>query len=165
MNADGTAGTEPTTVTDQLKGSFVNLRKLFDRMKELGIYDDATIIITGDHGAAVSDTKPLQKATRVGLFYKPAGASGQLKNSSAPVTTEQVAATVIKATGADHSAYGKALDEVAEDAVITRVYYKTVCDTETYRETQLCIYHVTGDAANFANWELVQTVDIPYSYN
>ena len=165
MNADGTASTEPTTVTDQLKGSFVNLRKLFDRMKELGIYDDATIIITGDHGAAVSDTKPLQKATRVGLFYKPAGASGQLKNSSAPVTTEQVAATVIKATGADHSAYGKALDEVAEDAVITRVYYKTVCDTETYRETQLCIYHVTGDAANFANWELVQTVDIPYSYN
>lgn len=165
MNADGTASAEPTTVTDQLKGSFVNLMKLFDRMKELGIYDDATIIITGDHGAAVSDTKPLQKATRVGLFYKPAGATGSLKTSSAPVTTEQVAATVIKAAGGDYSAYGPALDEVAEDADITRIYYKTVCDKETYRETQVCIYRVTGDAADFTNWELVQTVDIPYSYN
>lgn len=165
MNADGTASAEPTTVTDQLMGSFVNLMKLFDRMKELGIYDDATIIITGDHGAAVSDTKPLQKATRVGLFYKPAGATGSLKTSSAPVTTEQVAATVMKAVGGDYSAYGPALDEVAEDASITRVYYKTVCDEETYRETQVCIYRVTGDAADFTNWELVQTVDIPYSYN
>lgn len=165
MNADGTASEEPTTVTDQLMGSFVNLMKLFDRMKELGIYDDATIIITGDHGDAIRDTKPLQKATRVGLFYKPAGASGKLKTSSAPVTTEQVAATVVKAAGGDYSAYGKALDGVAEDANITRVYYKVVCDKETYLETQVCIYHVTGDAADFANWELVQTADIPYSYN
>ncbi len=165
MNADGTVSEEPTTVTDQTMGSFANLMKLFDRMKELGIYDDATIIITGDHGAAISDTKPLQKATRVGLFYKPAGASGKLQTSSAPVTTGQVAATVIKAAGGDHSAYGPALDEVAENADITRVYYKTVCDQETFRETQLCIYHVTGDAADFDNWELVQTTDIPYSYN
>ena len=165
MKADGTASEEPTTVTEQTMGSFVNLMKLFDRMKELGIYEDATIIITGDHGAAVSDTKPLQKATRVGLFYKPAGQTGALKTSSAPVTTEQVAATVAKAAGADHTAYGKALDEVAENDNVVRVYYKTVCDTETFRETQLCIYHVTGDAADFANWELVQTVDISYSYN
>lgn len=165
LNADGTTSEEPTTVTEQTIGCFVNLTKMFDRMKELGIYEDATIIITGDHGAAVSDTKPLQKATRVGLFYKPAGATGSLKTSSAPVTTEQVAATVVKAAGGDYSAYGKALDEVAEDADITRVYYKTVCDSVTYLETQMCIYHVTGDAANFDNWELVETVDIPYSYN
>lgn len=165
MLADGTAGEKPTTVTEQTIGSFANLIKIFNKMKELGIYDNATIVITGDHGAAVSDLKPLQKATRVGLFYKRAGASGPLKYSDAPVTTDQVAATVIKAAGGDHSAYGPALDEVAEDAKITRVYYKTVCDPETYRETELCVYHVTGDAADFANWELVEQVPIPYSYN
>lgn len=165
MNADGTASEAPTTVTEQTMGSFVNLMKLFDRMKELGIYYDATIIITGDHGAAISDLKPLQKATRVGLFYKPAGAFGALKQSVAPVTTAQVAATVAKAIGSDHSAYGPALDEVAENAHITRTYYKTVCDPETFRETQLCIYHVVGDAADFDNWELVETRDISYSYN
>lgn len=165
MNADGTASQGTTSVTEQTMGSFVNLMKIFDRMKALGIYDDATIIITGDHGAAISDLKPLQKATRVGLFYKPAGASGPLQRSAAPVTTDQVAATVAKAAGADHSAYGPALDEVAENASVTRVYYKTVCDPETFREAELCIYHVTGDAADFDNWELVERVDIANSYN
>ena len=70
-----------------------------------------------------------------------------------------------KAIGSDHSAYGPALDEVAENAHITRTYYKTVCDPETFRETQLCIYHVVGEAADFDNWELVETRDISYSYN
>ena len=166
LNADGTASDTATTALDQTKGSFVNLMKIFDRMKELGIYEDATIIITGDHGAAISDLKPLQKATRIGLFYKPAGSAGTpLQQSSGPVSVTNIPATIAKAVGADGSAYGLPLDEVAEDAEITRVYYKSVCDPETFRETKLCVYHVTGDAAVFDNWELVETVDIPYSYN
>ena len=166
MNADGTASETETTVMDQTMGSFVNLMKIFQRMKELGIYEDATILITGDHGSAVSDTRPLQKATRIGLFYKPSGSAGTpLQESSAPVSVTNIPATIAKAVGADYSAYGPALDEVAEDAEVTRVYYKTVCDTQTYRERMMCIYHVTGDAANFENWELVEAIDIPYSYN
>ena len=166
MNEDGTASETETTLYAQTKGSFVNLVRIFDRMKELGIYEDATIIITGDHGSAVSDTKPLQKATRIGLFYKPAGSAGTpLQESAAPVSVTNIPATIAKAVGADYSAYGAALDEVAEDADITRVYYKTVCDTTTFWETEMCVYHVTGDAADFANWELVETIEIPYSYN
>lgn len=166
LNADGTASETETTVLDQTLGSFVNLTQIFDRMKELGIYDDATIIITGDHGAAISDLKPLQKATRIGLFYKPAGASGTpLQYSAAPVSVQNIPATIVKATGADHTAFGTPLDEVDEDADITRVYYKTVCDPDTFREAQMYIYEVTGDAADFDNWKHVETVDIPYSYN
>lgn len=166
LNADGTASETETTVLDQTMGSFVNLMKIFQRMKDLGIYEDATIIITGDHGSAVSDLKPLQKATRIGLFYKPAGSAGTpLRESAAPVSVANIPATIAKAVGADHSVYGAALDEVAEDAQITRVYYKTVCDSKTFYETKMCVYHVTGDASVFENWELVETVDIPYSYN
>lgn len=166
LNADGTASETETTVTDQTIGSFANLVKIFDRMKELGIYEDATIIITGDHGSAVSDLKPLQKATRIGLFYKPAGASDTpLQYSSAPVSVGNIPATVAKAIGADYASFGTPLDEVAEDADIVRYYFKTVCDEKTFRETVMCIYRVTGDAADFSNWELVDTVPIPYSYN
>ena len=165
-NADGTASETETTLLDQTTGSFVNLLAIFDRMKELGIYEDATIIITGDHGAAISDTKPLQKATRIGLFYKRAGASGTpLQYSAAPVSVRNIPATLVKATGADYQSFGTPLDEVAEDAAITRYYYKTVCDPETWRETQLYIYAVTGDASNFLNWEVAEKLDIPYSYN
>ena len=80
------------------------------------------------------------------------------------MSVTNIPATIAKAVGADGSVYGQTLDEVAEDADITRVYYKSVCDSKTFYETQLCIYHVTGDAAVFDNWELVETVDIPYSY-
>lgn len=176
MNADGTvtydsdaAGNltpRATTLEDQTIGNFTNLIRVFDRMKALGIYENATIIITGDHGSAWSDYKPLQKATRIGLFYKPSGAAGTpLRHSSAPVSVANIPATIAKAAGADYKVFGTPLDEVAEDAVITRYYYKTVCDRETHRETQLWIYAVTGDAADIKNWELVETVDIPYSYN
>lgn len=166
MNADGTASDTETTLLAQTTGSFVNLIEIFDRMKELGIYEDATIIITGDHGNVVSDLKPLQKATRIGLYYKPAGVSGTpLQYSAAPVSVRNIPATLVKATGADYKSFGTPLDEVAEDAVITRYYYKTICDPETWREAQMCIYELTGNAADFSNWKLVETVDIPYSYN
>ena len=163
VSAQGEA-VEESTVKDQTMGVFRRLKAFFDQLKAEGIYDDATIIITGDHGAAMYDTKPLVKATRVGLFYKPAGAKREpLKLSSAPVTTGQIGATVRKAAGCDYE--GPALDEVAEDANIVRYYYKSVCDTETFREVQLCTYEVTGDAADFANWKLIKTEDIPYNYN
>lgn len=166
MNADGTLSQVETNVTAQLTGSFVNLKAIFSRMKELGIYEDATIIITGDHGAAVSDTKPLQKATRIGLFYKPSGSAGTpLQTSHAPVSVQNIPATLAKSAGLDYTALGTPLDEVAEDADLTRVYYKTVCNTDNYRESWLCTYYIIGDAANFKNWELVETVEIPYSYN
>ena len=165
MKADGTASGTETTVTEQTIGSFTNLIGIFSRMKELGIYDDATIIITGDHGAAMNDYKPLIKATRIGLFYKPSGASGTpLQYSKAPVSVKNIPATLAKAIGAEYSSFGTPLDEVSEDADITRIYYKSVCD-ENYVETQVCVYEVTGDAADFENWVLVDTVAIPYSYN
>jgi len=165
MKADGTASGTETTVTEQTIGSFTNLIGIFSRMKELGIYDDATIIITGDHGAAMNDYKPLIKATRIGLFYKPSGASGTpLQYSKAPVSVKNIPATLAKAIGAEYSSFGTPLDEVSDDADITRIYYKSVCD-ENYVETQVCVYEVTGDAADFENWVLVDTVAIPYSYN
>lgn len=164
LTAEGTVSQESTSAREQAMGCFALLQELFGQMKRQGIYDDATIIITGDHGAAMYDTKPLVKATRVGLFYKPAGASGTaLQHSAAPVTTGQIAATVLKAAGCDYT--GPALDEVAEDAQVVRHYYKTVCDTTTYRETQMAVYEVRGDAADFKNWQLVETRPIDYNYN
>lgn len=166
MNADGTLAEGETTVVDQLAGSFHNLTAIFNRMKAEGIYDSATILVLGDHGSAVSDLKPLQKATRIGLFYKPAGSSGTpLQHSAAPVCSRNVPATLAKAAGLPYAALGTPLDEVAEDATVDRYYYKTVCDEETYRERWLYTYRITGDAANFANWTLISEEEIPYSYN
>ena len=165
MNADGSLAQGDTTVTDQTRGSFANLIRIFDRMKELGIYEDATIIITGDHGNPISDRKPIQQATRIGLFYKPSGSAGiPFTTSAAPVSTDNIPATLIKALGKDHSAYGLALDEIAEDADIVRYTYKSVIGENTGREVGLYTYTVTGDAADFNNWKIVDYTDIDNSF-
>lgn len=166
LNADGTAVAEGnTTVTDQTRGSFANLKRIFNRMKELGIYEDATIIITGDHGNPISDRKPIQVATRIGLLYKPSGSAGTpFATSAAPVSTDNIPATIMKALGADYSAYGAALDEVAEDADITRYTYKSVIGEKTGREVGLYTYTVTGDAADFDNWKIIDHIDIDNSF-
>ena len=142
MDENGKASQETTSALAQTIGSFRNLKAAFARMKELGIYDSATIIITADHGSAVSDRKPLQKATRIGLFYKSAGSEKTpLTWSSAPVCTDNISATLAKAAGLeDLSVYGTPLEEVAQDDPVVRYYYNTV----------------TGDAADFSNWKVMQ---------
>lgn len=165
MNADGTASATDTTSTAQMLGNFRNLSKFFHRLRELGLYDSATIIITADHGSAVSDMKALQKATRIGLFYKPAGASGELQMSSAPVRTTDIPATVLKAMGADYTAYGPALDEIPEDSPRVRTYYKTIYAGVPLTESYLYTYEIHSPAADFTNWHLITEGPIPYGYN
>ncbi len=161
LTAQGTAVPEGTTsnVTDQTMGVFRRLYEAFDRMKELGIYEDATIIITADHGNTVDDAKPVQKATTIGLFYKPSGSAGTgLKLSSAPVCVDQLPATILKAAGVDYQAFGRALDEIGEDENVVRYYFKSVVIAG--REQKLLTYAVTGDATDFDNWKLVKQSNI-----
>jgi len=159
MNEDGTRN--PDGETDnikQTKGSFSILFRIFNRMKELGIYEKSAIIITADHGRAMSDIHPLQKETRVGLFYKPSGSAGTpLEESKAPISTYNIGATILKEAGADYSAYGRAIDEIGEDEVITRTYYKTVVGPPN----KIYIYEVTGDASIFENWVEVENYEVP----
>lgn len=173
MRADGTAaaGDEAVTVEDQTMGSFRNLYRAFSQMKALGIYEDATIIITADHGAAMSDrlsiteiVEKYQKVPQIGLFYKPSGSAGTpLAYSDAPVSTDNIPATIAKAAGfEDITPYGTALEDVAEDAAVTRPYFKTVTPKGSGWETGVYEYAVTGDVSDFDNWqEITVTEDLP----
>lgn len=163
LNADGTRSSNQTTLEEQMIGSLNNLYAIFDKLKELNLYENATIIITADHGDAVYDEAPLTKATRIGLFYKPAGsAETPLTWSSAPVSTENIPATIMKAAGNDETAYGIALDDVAEDADIVREYYKSV--NEGKPEAAVYKYEVSGDASELKHWELTDIIEMQYYF-
>ena len=166
MDKDGNRSAEATNARDQLMGCMTHLYNAFDKMKELGIYDDATIIITADHGAAMYDDKPLVKATRNGLFYKPSGSSDEaIKWSGAPVCTDNIPATILKSVGADYSLYGRSLDEVGEDEDIVRYYYKSSTEwSSTFSETKIYKYEVKGDASKFENWVLVEEIETENSF-
>lgn len=155
------AGTRSETNTDvlaQTRGSFRILKDAFQQMKDLGVYDDATIIITGDHGSAVNDYKPLLKATKIGIFYKPSGSSGvELKKSSAQVCTANILPTLMKAVGVnDPAVYGRALDEIGEDEEIDRYYFKSVMGSESRKEDSFVTYLVKGEAGYFDNWTILE---------
>lgn len=159
MDAQGLPSNEVSRGWMQTRGCFIHLFAAFERMKELGIYEDATIIITGDHGDAWDDKLPVQAATRIGLFYKPAGSAGTpLQQSDAPVCTDNISATIAKAAGvADYTPYGPALDDIAEDADITRYYYKTLAKDGW--ERTVCKYAITGHAADFENWNIIEQIE------
>lgn len=165
IDKDGNPSETETSAKEQLMGCMEYLYTAFDRMKELGIYEDATIIITADHGAHLGDTEPVLKETRIGLFYKPSGGAGsELVWSSAPVSTDNIPATILKSAGADYSLYGRAIDEIGEDEEITRIYYKSVTKSGSSNEIGLYTYHVTGDASDFDNWKIVNYEDISYKF-
>ena len=128
-------------------------------MKESGAYDNTEIFILGDHGAAVSDRKPLQKATKIGLYHKEAGASGTpLKYSDLPVSQLNVLPTILKAAGVEnYEDYGTILSEVDEDNV--RYFYKSVL--KDGHEGEVHVYKVEGDASDFNNWKEIEVFEIP----
>lgn len=163
MNADGTRNEDgETDNVKQTQGSFSILYRIFDRMKELGIYEDSAIIITADHGRAMSDTQPLQKETRVALYYKPSGSAGTpLCESNAPISTFNISATVLKEAGADYSAFGPAIDEVGEDENIVRTYYKSVVSLEDDVPNKIYVYDVIGDASKLENWIEKKVIEVP----
>jgi len=161
LTRNGTYADYSTSVEDQLIGCIGLLNRAFDRMKELDIYENASIIITADHGNAVSDVSPLLKPTRIGLFYKPSGSSGTpIVHNSAPVSTQNIPATIIKAAGGDYSAYGRPLDEIAKDEELIRTAYKSTISPHHNEEAVVYTYHIHGDASDMDNWEMVDSFEI-----
>ena len=165
LNADGTRSGAPTDEPTQTMGVFNNLYKAFDKMKELGIYDNATIIITADHGNAEKMVDEQLIPTRIALFYKPSkSAKEPFKWSDAQVSSSNIAATVLKAAGAEYKDYGTPLDEIESGKNITRVFYRTVLKNAGWTDTAVQRYEVTGSSRDVSNWKLTGTTDVKYKF-
>lgn len=163
IKEDGTKSSTATSVVSQTKGNFNILYKAFQKMKDLGIYKDASIIIVADHGYSVSDEEPLDDAVRIGMFYKPSGSEGTpLKMSNAPVSLKNIPATLLKSSSIDYKKYGIPLDEVKENSHVSRVFYKTI--VKDGHEKEVYKYQITGDASDFKNWKKigVDTIEYPF---
>ncbi len=84
---------------NQLHGYMVALREYFDQLKQLGVYDDATIIISADHGYF----ECFQAAF---LIKTPGQEFEQMQVNSAQVAQEDILPTILWAAGLDYSDYG-----------------------------------------------------------
>ena len=145
-------------------------------MKELGVYENSTIIIVGDHGkvgggianAENSRTKDLKKPMRTALYVKPAGITkedlpnGEMRTSNVPVAHENLWATIFQSEGIS---YGTDVD-FAQKSVFdienefkgdytnfVRKFYWTK-RKPTVNSYELVTYEIVGDSHDFKNWKI-----------
>ena len=142
---------ENVTLPQALRGDIKVINAYLQELKENGLYEDTTIIVTADHGYVAANFSFPQTCI---MLVKMAGDNSEspLRVSSAPVCQEDLFATVIKGLGGDYSSYGKAIDEISETEERIRYHYNTVIDIETGQEIRLDEYEITGDARDINNY-------------
>lgn len=159
-----------------LKQNFSIINKYLDEMKRLGVYEDATIIITGDHPAAISDTKLIGQTgyssdtgTRVtAMFVKKSGsADSPLQTSSAQVSQDELWATVFESEGLKSLKSNDSFFDISEDEDRERRYIFEQSKSSTKNdltEDRLVIYKISGTAWDPDNWEISQFVNVGKIY-
>ncbi|MBR1739854.1 MAG: sulfatase-like hydrolase/transferase [Ruminococcus sp.] len=159
---------EKADVYETTRGDFEILFEYFEQLKELGIYDNTTIIILGDHGRAPREIEKendfyLTSAITTGLLIKPAGSRGEIElNDTAELSNEYLPASVLEYAGADHSVYGISYNDVINgdlhpERILQCYRWHTFGDMDIAAR-----YSITGDARDFDNWVLLNPEDNPH---
>lgn len=114
-----------TTLEETVKGNMLLVGEYLNQMKELGVYDDATIIVTSDHGGSFADPQVI-------FFIKEAGVQQEeMKITNAPIELGELLPTIAEAVGADYTEYGKSIHDFQEDELRERSHWIRVL-TEDY---------------------------------
>lgn len=146
----------------QWKGCVNMVCEYLDQMKELGVYDDATIIITADHGH-VNGTG-LDKAVAPILFFKPANAPLEpLKISHAPISHADIFPTIIQAAGGEYASYGSGEPILSIDTGSQRIRSFHYTELDDWKERRVIDYAITGDCKEFDNWGKKSSKKVMYS--
>lgn len=90
---------EDTDRDTTLHGYLMMVGAFLDELKEIGVYDDATIIISADHGY-------FECFQTVGMVKLSGETRDEMEVSSAPVAQEDVMPTILSVLGEDYSDYG-----------------------------------------------------------
>lgn len=155
MDAEGHRTTEETDQQTQGRGVLGIVGDYLKQLKELGVYDQATIIVTSDHGYFYLTDEPLDRPISPILLVKPSEAPGEakepLKISDVPTGHLDFPATVIDAVGGDASAYGPTVFDI-KDEPRPRFYWTT---TSNGREDLDWVeYEIDGNALDLNDWKL-----------
>ena len=128
------------------------------QLKDLGLYDDATIIITADHGrhsyyntGNLTDPYAALDETSVPIMLvKPSASSaGAYSVSDMPVSTDDVMPTVAQAVGASVSEGDESVFDV-DDPDRVRYFYQLSKDEND--EHGVVEYRIVGNANDLGNW-------------
>lgn len=136
--ADGTY-TEESSREETIKGCMVIMEEYIRQLKELGVYDDATIIITSDHGAP--------DESQVIFFIKEPGEHHDvMQETSAPIAHTEYMATIARAAGLDYTKYGQSVQDIPVDIPRERTVW-----VRLYRDEFPSVLKYSGEETGVSN--------------
>jgi len=104
------------TEIQHIRGLLFIIEEYIAQMKELGIYDDAIIIITGDHSSGY------HYPTTLLMIKRPGEAHERTIINQAPVSQIDFHPTLLFLLGINHKPFGRSVFDVAEDEIRLRTW-------------------------------------------
>ena len=151
---------DSTSREEQVEGVMNIVWDVINDLKKKGLYDDATIIVTADHGC-----EGLWQHSM--LLVKEAGSKGKIRTSHVPVSAYDITLLLADLTGKDLTGqeYGVPIDSLKEGMVRERHMFKNRTDDSRFIIEE---YVTDSDASDTESMELVKTYrdketgDTPY---
>ena len=146
-----------------MKVSFKIISAYIREMKRMGVYENSTILILGDHCTIGSDRDLPYRPHVTALLAKPAGVyEGGLQRSKAQIGAQDVFATVLAAAGSDKAAdFGENIFDIPENKDRPRRYHFQIVEGTLYEGNYTnAVYEITGPGTNMDNWHLREENDL-----
>lgn len=150
---------EETDVAQCGAGEMKMIGEYCKQLDQLGLFDNATIIITADHGETRVLTEEDNGDVNVNpiFVYKPKGVPRKedIKVSLAPVAHEDIFATVLDGYELNRLKYENSIDDIHEGMDRTRYFWWCYQNPEVV-DHESCIhveYAINGDAREPSSWE------------
>lgn len=110
------------------------LRKYINQLKELGVYEESSIIITADHGLH-NGVRPEIYATPIFMIKKSNSENKSLSFSEAPIYHEDIQATLLKCAdlyneAGDKERFGRSVFDISENEKRERTWYDRQIDPD-----------------------------------
>ena len=106
------------TAAETAQGLLYMIRAYIDQMKALGIYDDATVIVTADHGSwGNGDTQPIF------MIKMPNQTHEVMPVNGAPISLDDFQATIMSVVGYEDDMFGTSIFDWKEGDLRERTVY------------------------------------------
>ena len=121
---------------DTMKGLTVILDEYLRQLRDLGMYDNAAIIIMADHGI-------WEIGSRQPIFFikRPFETHEEVQVNSAPISLDDFQATILDVLGKDYSQYGTSIYDWSEGNLRERTVYMKVEDNDWPKVMGASVYH------------------------
>lgn len=143
--SDGRNSEEDTSLEETLDGLCVIITEYLEQLKQLGVYDNAVIIITADHGRNLHDSQITY------LIKLPHSTQEEMRVTNVPITHDDFQATILDILGEDYTGYGTSIFDWSDGEIRRREVW---IPTDSMRGGTLggfMIYSYEGDRYDLIN--------------